>query len=169
MARPKGPMVKQELTVEQQIAKIQQEAEQKIKELRSSLSWDKRFTTAFNSFINGEKVAIVEELRGHGVKEYFLNDINMCLHEVGLRVKYESATFDNELYAKSGVNDLVDAYDLSEYPVYTIFAVTNLKNELQGYVRVNCNYSSYNGNEYSSWSFVRMQEITCKVFTPYQP
>lgn len=169
MARSKGPTVKQELSVEEQIAQIQREAEQKVKELRNALPWNERFKSAFNSFINSNRVGIAEELQGHGVERHFINAINEELNEVGLHVEYDSATFDNEMYAKSGVTDLIDSYDLSEYPVYTVFAVKDAKKELQGYIRVNCNYSSYNGNDYSSWSFVRVQEITCKVFTPYKP
>ena len=66
------------------------------------------------------------------------------------------------------MDSLVDSYDLSEYPVYTVFAVYE-GTEVKGYIRISCNYSSYNGNEYSNWSFVKPTEITCKVFSAYKP
>jgi uncharacterized membrane protein len=107
-------------------------------------------------------------MRGYEPEDYIVDKINDCLSEVNLSVKYDSATFDNSLYNQSVINNLVDQYDLTEYPVYTIFAVLEGKN-IVGYVKVNCQYSSYNGNEYSNFCFVKPQEITCTVFNAYNP
>lgn len=158
-----------ELTVEEQIAQIQKEAQDKIKELRSKLSWDQRFKTAFNTYVKSKSGVIAEYLHGHKLESYEVNQINEYLREANLNLVYNSATFDNSLYYnQSAINNLVDEYDLSEYPVYTVFAV--LENaKVVGYIQVNCNYSSYNGNEYSSWTFVQPKEITCIVFTAYKP
>lgn len=158
---------KVELTVEQQIAQIQKEAAEKIKQLQNALPWNKRFKNAFEKYIKQHENEIIRELVGHK-PETIVHSINNELREVNLSVKYDSATFDNSLYNESTMNNLVDQYDLTEYPVYTIFAVLEDKN-IVGYVKINCQYSSYNGNEYSNFYFVKPQEITCTVFNAYNP
>ena len=165
MARTKSTV---ELTVEEQIAKIQKEAQDKIKELRNSLSWNERFKTAFNEYVKHNSGSISENLEGHKPEYGIERDINIALADVNLKVSYDSSTFDNDLYNQGQMDNLVDSYDLSEYPVYTVFAVSE-GSEVKGYVRINCNYSSYNGNEYSTWHFVKPTEITCKVFSAYKP
>lgn len=158
---------KVELTVEQQIAQIQKEAAEKIKQLQTALPWNKRFKNAFEKYIKQHENEIIRELVGHKPDD-IVDSINDKLREVNLSVKYDSATFDNSLYNQSAINNLVDQYDLTEYPVYTIFAVLEGK-EIVGYVQINCQYSSYNGNEYSNFCFVKPQEITCTVFSAYNP
>lgn len=165
MARTKSTS---ELTVEEQIAKIQKEAQDKIKELRNSLVWNERFKTAFNEYLKHSSQDIANYLQGHKPEFGIERDINIALADVNLKVSYDSATFDNDLYNQGKMDSLVDSYDLSEYPVYTVFAVYE-GTELKGYIRISCNYSSYNGNEYSNWSFVKPTEITCKVFSAYKP
>lgn len=164
MARTKAVV---ELTVEQQIAQIQKEAAEKIKQLQNALPWNKRFQNAFQKYIRHHENEITEQLNGHQPDD-IVHSINDELREVNLSVKYDSATFDNSLYNQSAINDLVDRYDLSEYPVYTVFAVLEGK-EIVGYVQINCQYSSYNGNEYNNFYFVKPKEITCTVFTAYNP
>lgn len=161
MARTKA-----ELTVEQQIAQIQKEAADKIKQLQNELPWNKRFETAFKKYLKAHNSDIIEQLNGHEPTD-IIHSINDELREVNLTVKYDSATFDNSLYKQSAINNL-DQYDLTEYPVYTVFAVLEGK-EIVGYVRINCQYSSYNGNEYGSFQFVQPKEISCTVFNPYTP
>ncbi len=161
MAQPKGPVTFKELTVEEQIVEIQREAQQKIKELQNSLTWDKRFKSAFVP-----SVFNLVDLDGHGANKSLINEINDSLSHVNLKLEYDSATFDNDMYKIIGG---VDDYDLSEYPVYTIFKVSDLRNQLQGYIRIDCQYSSYNGNEYSSWTFVKPQPVTCTIFKAYKP
>lgn len=165
MARTK---VAPQLTVEEQIAKIQKEAQEKIKELRNSLAWHERFKTAFNEYLKYNSNDIASSLQGHKPEYSIERDINIVLADVNLQVSYDSATFDNDLYNQGKMDSLVDSYDLSEYPVYTVFAVYE-GTEVKGYIRISCNYSSYNGNEYSNWSFVKPTEITCKVFSAYKP
>ncbi len=165
MARTKSTT---ELTVEEQIAKIQKEAQDKIKELRNSLSWHERFKTAFNEYLKHNSGDIAANLQGHKPEYGIERGINIALTDVNLKVSYDSSTFDNDLYNQGQMDNLVDSYDLSEYPVYTVFAVYE-GTEVKGYVRINCHYSSYNGNEYSAWHFVKPQEITCKVFSAYKP
>jgi len=164
MARTKSTV---ELTVEEQIAKIQKEAQDKIKELRNSLSWNERFKTAFNEYVKHNSHDIASCLQGHEPEQGIESEINVALRDVNLTVSYDSSTFDNDLYNQGQMDNLVDSHDLSEYPVYTVFAVYE-KTDLKGYVRINCHYSSYNGNEYSTWHFVKPQEITCKVFSAYK-
>ena len=164
MARTKAVV---ELTVEQQIAQIQKEAAEKIKQLQTALPWNKRFQNVFQKYIRHHENEITEQLDGHQPSD-IVHSINDELREVNLSVKYDSATFDNSLYNQSAINDLVDQYDLSEYPVYTVFAVLEGK-EIVGYVQINCQYSSYNGNEYSNFYFVKPKEITCTVFNAYNP
>ena len=165
MARTKSTP---ELTVEKQIAKIQKEAQDKIKQLRNSLAWNERFKTAFNEYLKSSSEDIARSLQGHKPEYGIERDINIALADVNLRVSYDSSTFDNDLYNQGQMDNLVDSYDLSEYPVYTVFAVYE-GTEVKGYVRINCHYSSYNGNEYSAWHFVKPTEITCKVFSAYKP
>jgi hypothetical protein len=165
MARTKAA---EELTVEQQIAQIQKEAAEKIKQLQTALPWNKRFKTAFEKYIKHHENQIVNNLRGYEPDGHIVHDLNDKLCEVNLSVKYDSATFDNSLYNQSAINNLVDQYDLSEYPVYTVFAVLENK-EIVGYIRINCQYSSYNGNEYNGFQFVKPKEITCTVFNVYNP
>lgn len=165
MARTKSTP---ELTVEEQIAKIQKEAQDKIKELRNSLSWHERFKTAFNEYLKHNSGDIAVNLQGHKPEYGIERNINIALADVNLIVSYDSSTFDNDLYNQGQMDNLVDSYDLSEYPVYTVFAVYE-GTEVKGYVRINCHYSSYNGNEYSAWHFVKPTEITCKVFSAYKP
>ena len=155
------------LTVEEQIAQIQKEAAEKIKQLQNALPWNKRFKTAFEKYIKQHKNEIIGELVGDKPDD-IVDSINYELREVNLSIKYDSATFDNSLYNQSAINNLVDQHDLSEYPVYTVFAVLEGK-EIAGYVRINCQYSSYNGNEYSNFQFVKPKEITCTVFNAYNP
>lgn len=165
MARTK---VTPQLTVEEQIAKIQKEAQDKIKELRNSLAWNERFKTAFNEYLKYSSEDIARSLQGHKPEYGIERDINVALADVNLKVSYDSSTFDNDLYNQGQMDNLVDSYDLSEYPVYTVFAVSE-GSEVKGYVRINCHYSSYNGNEYGAWHFVKPTEITCKVFSAYKP
>ena len=165
MARTKSTV---ELTVEEQIAKIQKEAQDKIKELRNSLSWNERFKTAFNEYVKNKSHDIAISLQGHKPEYGIESEINFALRDVNLKVSYDSSTFDNDLYNQGKMDCLVDSYDLSEYPVYTVFTVYE-GTEVKGYIRINCQYSSYNGNEYGSWQFVKPQEITCKVFSVYKP
>ena len=165
MARTKSAV---ELSVEEQIAKIQKEAQDKIKQLRNSLAWHERFKVAFNEYVKHNSQNIVGSLQGHKPDNSIESDINIALVDVNLKVQYDSSTFDNDLYNQGQMDNLVESYDLSEYPVYTVFAILQ-GSEVKGYVRINCYYSSYNGNEYSSWNFVKPKEITCKVFSPYNP
>ena len=157
-----------ELTVEQQIAQIQKEAAEKIKQLQTALPWNKRFETAFKKYPVGNKQDIANCLRGNKPEHGIENEINAHLREVNLSIEYDSATFDNSMYNQTSVNDFVDTYDLTEYPVYTIFAVLEGE-KIAGYVQINCQYSSYNGNEYSNFYFVKPKEVTCTVFTAYNP
>lgn len=156
--------------VEKEIEKLKKEYEKKVKELRSSLSWNKRFETAFNDYLKSKNHNVTALLNGRSPDIGTINEINSALNESGLFVAYNSCTFDNDLYNKSGAVDLIDSYDLSEYPVYVIFTVKNKSDtsahDPLGYVKIEGNYSSYNGNEYNRWTFVEMQEITCRVFTP---
>ena len=163
MARTKAVA---ELTVEQQIAQIQKEAAEKIKQLQNALPWSKRFETAFKKYLAGNKQDIVNCLRGNKPEYGIENEINAHLREVNLSIKYDSATFDNSLYNESAFD--VSSYDLSEYAVYTIFEVLEGK-EIVGYIQINCQYSSYNGNEYSNFQFVKPKQITCTVFNAYNP
>jgi hypothetical protein len=165
MARTKAVV---ELTVEQQIAQIQKEAAEKIKQLQTALPWNKRFENTFKKYIERHESEIVNNMRGYEPERHIVYELNNELHEVNLSVKYDSSTFNNSLYNQSGINDLVNQYDLSEYPVYTVFAVLEGK-EIVGYVQINCQYSSYNGNEYSNFYFVKPKEITCTVFNAYKP
>lgn len=165
MARTKSAV---ELSVEEQIAKIQREAQDKIKELRNSLVWNERFKTAFNEYLKYCSEDVANYLQGHKPEYGIESEINSSLADVNLKVSYDSSTFDNDLYNQGQMDNLVDSYDLSEYPVYTVFAVSE-GSEVKGYVRINCHYSSYNGNEYSAWHFVKPIEITCKVFSAYKP
>ena len=165
MARTK---VTPQLTVEEQIIKIQKEAQEKIKELRNSLVWNERFKTAFNEYLKYSSGDIARSLQGHKPEYGIERDINVALGDVNLKVSYDSSTFDNDLYNQGKLDNLVDSYDLSEYPVYTVFAVYE-GTELKGYIRIDCHYSSYNGNEYSNWTFVKPTEITCNVFSAYKP
>ena len=167
MARTKAAV---ELTVEQQIAQIQQEAAEKIKQLQTALPWNKRFKTAFEKYIklSSSKVDINSYMRGHAPESHVVHEINDYLREVNLSIKYDSSTFDNSLYNQSAINNLVDQYDLTEYAVYTIFEVLEGK-EILGYVQINCQYSSYNGNEYSNFQFVKPKQVTCTVFNAYKP
>ncbi len=155
-----------ELTVEEQIAQIRKEAADKIKALETSLPWDKRFTNAFNKYVKSNRHDVITDLSGHKVDSGVESEINCYLSEANLSIKYESATFDNDLYYNT--SSTIDNFDLSEYPVFTVFAVLENK-EIIGYVQINCQYSSYNGNEYNGFSFVKPKEITCKVFTAYKP
>jgi hypothetical protein len=167
MARTKAVA---ELTVEQQIANIQKEAAEKIKQLQTALPWHKRFKNAFEKYlkISGSKLDINSYMRGYEPEGHVVHEINDCLREFNLSVKYDSATFDNSMHNQTSVNDFVDTYDLTEYPVYTIFAVLEGE-KIAGYVQINCQYSSYNGNEYSNFYFVKPKEVTCTVFTAYNP
>lgn len=165
MARTKAIV---ELTVEQQIAQIQKEAAEKIKQLQTALPWNKRFKNAFEKYIKQHEIEIINDMRGYKPEDHIVSELNNKLREVNLSVKYNSSTFDNSLYNQSAINDLVDQYDLSEYPVYTIFAVLENEN-IVGYVQINCQYSSYNGNEYNNFQFVKPKEITCTVFNAYNP
>jgi hypothetical protein len=156
-----------ELTVEQQIAQIQKEAAEKIKQLQTALPWNKRFKTAFDKYLIGHKPDITRDLTGYKPDDNSIeHDINIYLSEVNLSVKYSSATFDNDLYHNS--SNSIDAFDLSEYPVYTVYTILENK-EVVGHVKINCLYSSYNGNEYNCFSFVQPKQITCTVFTAYNP
>jgi len=164
MARTKAVA---ELTVEEQIAQIRKEAADKIKALETSLPWDKRFTNAFNKYIKSNRNDITRDLTGYKPDDNSIeHDINIYLSEVNLSLKYDSATFDNDLYHNSSSS--IDDNDLSEYPVYTVFAILENK-QVVGHVKINCLYSSYNGNEYSGFSFVQPKQITCKVFTAHNP
>ena len=157
-----------DLTVEQQIAQIQKEAAEKIKQLQNALPWNKRFKNEFDKYIklSSSKLDINSYMRGYKPEDYVVDKINDCLREVNLSVKYNSATFDSSLYNESVFD--IDSYDLTEYAVYTIFEVLEGK-EILGYVQINCQYSSYNGNEYSNFHFVKPKEVTCTVFNPYNP
>lgn len=167
MARTKAVV---ELTVEQQIAQIQQEAAEKIKQLQTALPWNKRFKTAFEKYLklSGSRLDISSYMRGHAPESHVVHEINDCLREVNLSVKYNSATFDNSMHNQTSVNDCVHNYELTEYAVYTIFEILEGK-EIVGYVQINCQYSSYNGNEYSNFYFVKPKEVTCTVFNAYNP
>jgi arginine/ornithine N-succinyltransferase beta subunit len=165
MARTKAVA---ELTIEQQIAQIQKEAAEKIKQLQNALPWNKRFQNAFQKYVRSHGKDIIAHMTGYKPESGIETEINDFLRDVNLSIKYDSATFDNSLYNQSAINDLVDQYDLSEYPVYTVFAVLEDK-EIVGYVQINCQYSSYNGNEYNNFYFVKPKEITCTVFTAYNP
>ena len=164
MARTKAAV---EMTVEQQIAQIQKEAAEKIKQLQNALPWNKRFKTAFDKYLIGNRPDITRDLTGYKPDDNSIeHDINIYLSEVNLSLKYNSATFDNDLYHNSSSS--IDDHDVSEYPVYTVFAILENK-QVVGHVKINCLYSSYNGNEYSGFSFVQPKQITCTVFTTYNP
>lgn len=156
-----------ELTIEEQIAEVRREAERKVKELQKELPWEKRFSLAFNQYSKNKSRIISQCINGAKPNDFEFEDTaNSYLKDSDFKLTYESATFDNDLYNKT---DLNTDYDLSEYPVYAVYAVKDLKNELKGYIQLNCLYSSYNGNEYNSWHFVKAQEITCKIYTMYVP
>lgn len=159
---------KAELTTEQQIAQIEKEAAEKIKQLQTALPWNKRFKTAFEKYLklSGSEIDINSYMRGYEPEGHVVHEINDCLREVNLSVKYNSATFDSTLYNECVFN--IDSYDLSEYAVYTIFEVLEGK-EIVGYVQINCQYSSYNGNGYSNFQFVKPKQVTCTVFNAYNP
>jgi hypothetical protein len=163
MARTKA-----ELTVEQQIAQIEKEAAEKIKQLQTALPWNKRFKTAFEKYLklSGSKLDINSYMRGYEPEGHVVHEINDYLREVNLSVKYNSATFDNSLYNESVFD--IDSYNLTEYTRYTIFEVLEGK-EIVGYVQINCQYSSYNGNEYGNFQFVKPKQVTCTVFNAYNP
>ena len=163
MARTKAVV---ELTVEEQIAQIRKEAEDKIKVLKTSLAWNKRFTEAFNKYIKDNRHVITKDLNGYKPDIDAESKINSYLNDVNLRIEYDSASFDNELHRNT--LNAIDNYELSEYPVYTVFAVLE-GTEIVGYIQINCQYSSYNGNEYNGFSFVQPKVIACKVFTSYKP
>ena len=155
--------------VEKEIEKLKKEYEKKLKELRCSLSWNKRFETAFNSYLKSKSYNVESLFTGYAPEIETIEEINSALDEVGLFVTYNSCTYDNDLHNKTGSNDF-SHYDLSEYPVYVVFTIKEKSDTAAhdpvGYVRVEGNYSSYNGNEYNRWTFVEMQEITCRVFNP---
>ena len=163
MARTKA-----ELTVEQQIAQIEKEAAEKIKQLQNALPWNKRFKNAFEKYLklSCSKLDINSYMRGYKPEDYVVDKINDCLREVNLSIKYNSATFDSSLYNESVFD--IDSYDLTEYAVYTIFEVLEGK-EIVGYIQINCQYSSYNGNDYSNFQFVKPKQVTCTVFNAYNP
>lgn len=164
-AKPKVPMVFIELTPEEQITQIRKEAAQKIKELEKQLPWEKRFTTAFNQYIKNKSRIITEEIRGYKPDSYDIeNTAADYLREQEFELIYKSASFDNDIHDQSQ-ND----YDLSEYPVYAVYEVRNTKKETLGFIQINCNYSSYNGNEYNNWTFVKPQQITCTIYKSYKP
>lgn len=165
MARTKAVV---ELTVEQQIAQIQKEAAEKIKQLQNTLPWNKRFKTTFEKYVRSYEKDITAHMTGYKPESGIETEINDFLRDVNLSIKYDSATFDNSLYNQSAINDFVSSYDLTEYPVYTVFAVFE-DGKIVGYVQINCQYSSYNGNEYNNFYFVKPKEITCTVFTAYNP
>lgn len=169
MVKAKGPIVFEELTPEEQIALIRREAAQKIKELEKQLPWEKRFNTAFNQYIKNNSSTVANCIRGYKPDDYeFENVVNQYLKEHDFTLVYESASFDNDLYNQSPNN--IDDYDLSEYPVYAVYEVRNAQeNTTFGYIKINCNYSSYNGNEYSGWVFVKPQQITCTIYNVYKP
>lgn len=168
VTKAKGPIVFKELTPEEQIAEIRKEAAQKIKELEKQLPWEKRFTTVFNQYASNRQHIIVGCIDGYKPNDLsFENEINTKLKEQEFKLVYKSASFDNDLYKQS--QNSVDDYDLSEYPVYAVYEVQNLQKETLGFIQINCNYSSYNGNEYNSWTFVKPQQITCTIYKSYKP
>jgi hypothetical protein len=168
MARTKTveQLTVEQLTVEQQIAQIQKEAAEKIKQLQTALPWNKRFKSAFEKYLVGNRPEIAKYMTGNEPEHSIQHEINDYLREVNLSIKYNSATFDSSLYNESVFD--IDSYDLTEYAVYTIFEVLEGK-EIVGYVQINCQYSSYNGNEYSNFYFVKPKEVTCTVFNAYNP
>lgn len=165
MARTKAVV---ELTVEQQIAQIEKEAAEKIKQLQNALPWNKRFKNAFEKYlkISGSKLDINSYMRGYKPENYVVDKINDYLSEVNLSIQYHSGTFDSSLYNESVFD--IDSYDLTEYAVYTIFEVLEGK-EIVGYIQINCQYSSYNGNDYANFQFVKPKQVTCTVFNAYNP
>lgn len=156
-----------ELTPEEQIAQIRKEAAQKIKELEKQLPWEKRFNTAFNQYVKNNSRIIANCIRGYKPDDEFENTTSSSLKEQDFKLVYKSASFDNDLYNQSK-NNPTD-YDLSEYPVYVVYEVQNLQKENLGFIQINCNYSSYNGNEYNNWTFVKPQQITCTIYRSYKP
>lgn len=166
-AKLKGPIEFKELTPEEQIAEIRKEAALKIKELEKQLPWEKRFTAAFNEYVKSKSGIIAECVRGYEPDDsYFISTAEEHLHEQGFKLVYASASFDNDLYNQTPNND---DYDLSEYPVYAVYEVQNKDKQTLGYIQINCNYSSYNGNEYSNWQFVKPQQVSCTVYNVYKP
>jgi hypothetical protein len=167
-AKAKGPMVFKELTPEEQIAEIRKEAAQKIKELEKQLPWEKRFTALLNQYVSSRKQTIANCVRGYKPDESeFEDEVNAKLKEQEFKLVYKAASFDNDLYDRT--QNSIDDYDLSEYPVYAVYEVQNLQKETLGFIQINCNYSSYNGNEYNNWTFVKPQQITCTIYNTYKP
>lgn len=159
--------LKDNVTVDDLIKEIRNNAEKEIQALINSQTWDKRFKSAFNEWAKYHTNEL-SQLDGHASESYIDKSINEALKGVNLSVAFKASTFQNDIYNQSEINSLVNTYDLSEYPVYTVYTVFE-NTEVVGHVQINCTYSSYNGNEYSSWSFVKAKEITCTVFTKYQP
>jgi hypothetical protein len=167
-AKAKGPIVFKELTPEEQIVQIRKEAAQKIKELEKQLPWEKRFTTVFNQYVKNKSGLIANCIRGYKPDGYDIENYAAdYLREQELKLVYKSASFDNDLYKQS--QNSIDGYDLSEYPVYAVYEVQNFQKETLGFIQINCNYSSYNGNEYNSWTLVKPQQITCTIYKSYKP
>lgn len=166
-AKAKGPVVFKELTPEEQIAAIRKEAAERIKELEKQLPWEKRFANAFNQYTKNNGRTIANCIRGYKPDDYeFENVVNKYLNEHNFKLVYKSASFDNDIYNQSPNN--ISDYDLSEYPVYAVYEVRDSQQTF-GYIKINCNYSSYNGNEYSGWVFVKPQQITCTIYNVYKP
>jgi len=157
-----------ELTIEEQIAKLEKETQKKIKELRSNLSWEKRFKSVMDNYVASNREVIANNMTGYDCTTSMQITINAVLMEVGLKVKYNSSTFNNDLYNQINITDYMDTENLSEYPVYTVFEVTDSKGEHCGYVRFESLYSSYNGNEFCGYNFVKPKEVVCTVFDKYK-
>lgn len=158
--------LKDNVTVDDMIKEIRTNAEKEIQALINSQTWDKRFKSAFNGWVKHHTHEL-SCLDGHTSESHIDRSINEALKSVNLSVAFKAATFENDLYKQSEINSLVNDYNLSEYPIYTVYTVFE-NTEVVGYIQINCNYSSYNGNEYSGWSFVKAKEITCTVFIKYQ-
>lgn len=158
-----------ELSVEEQIAKLEKETQEKIKELRNGLTWEKRFQSVMNAFVKSNSGLFNEYLDGYAINSIVENQMNLALKEVNLKVKYNSATFDND-FTNSNYSNLgfADTPDASEYPVYVVFKVLDLQDNEQGFVKFDSFYSSYNGNEFSGYKFVKPKQITCTVFDAYK-
>ena len=164
--KPKGPIVFKQLTPEEQIAEIRKEAALKIKELEGQLPWEKRFTIAFDNYVKKFARAVAKNIKGDRVHDDFIIDTNNYLVKSNFKVKYESASFDSDIYNKSEIDrDCA----LIEYPVYVVLGVQDTEKQTLGYIQINCNYSPYNGNKYSSWFFVKPKQITCTVYNAYKP
>jgi hypothetical protein len=168
VTKAKAPAIQLQMTVEQEIEKIRKESEEKIKELQKKLVWEQRFKLVFDKYVKENHETFAKHVTGHKVDTDFIYDMNEYLESYDFKVEYNSASFDNDFHNSTYNDNIVAICDLSDYPTYVVLAVKDLSNyQSGGYIRINCNYSSYNNTEFSHWHFVRMLQVTCQTFKNY--